>query len=104
MNQRQRGTFCLNTFQLEVAFRLSAQTSIAEVILLVCALTRECIFRTGYSKSERPASFQISPAGHYRYCSHIFFCLWLSPVVLKDSKGHRSLEFYVLSAGKDSFS
>lgn len=83
-----------------MAFRLSGQTSIAEVILLVCTLTHECIFRTGYSESERPASFQNSPTGHYRYCSHIFFCLWLSTVVLKDSQGHRSLEIYLLRAGK----
>lgn len=93
----------MNTFQLEVAFRLSAQTSIAEVIWLVRALTRECIFAAGYSESERPASFQISPTGHYRYCSHISFCLWLSSVVLKDSQARRSLEFYVVRDGKDIF-
>lgn len=30
--KEQRGVFCLDTFQLAVASRLSAQTSIAEVV------------------------------------------------------------------------
>lgn len=55
----------------------SAQTSIAEVILLVCALTHECIFGTGYSDGQRSVSFQITPTGHYRYCSTIFCVLAL---------------------------
>lgn len=39
--KEQRGAFCLNTFQLAVAFRLSAQIYCGSS-LLVCAVTHEC--------------------------------------------------------------